>query len=372
MSTLSPDVDIYTTPVLQPPDGVTSDFSRPLSSVQLATIIVFSVTYFFATASLAIRYVTSVAVVRALEPDVVLITLAWGCSMGYFISVCFAMKYGWGSDAWDISINDLTGYYNYLLPTTLTYMWSPTLSKLSILSVLWRISSVQHFRLGVYIVSGMLLIYTITFTGLLSGPCNPKNVGGGTCLNNLAISQVVLNISTDLAIIILPIPTLYMLQMPFRKKVVAGAIMSLGSAVLLASVARAPYVKIMATDPNFSRRQAEAGVWSLVELNLGILCSNLMRMKPFLRAYLPKLLTILGLSSGSASNTPGHDMSTGHWSRRSHSRGYKLHSVGNENSQSKSMDAKNPNGIAVNINMQKPEKARPHRDDESTDSILGG
>jgi hypothetical protein len=109
-------------------------------------------------------------------------------------------------------------------------MWSPTLSKLSILSVLWRISSVQQFRLGVYIVSGMLLIYTITFTGLLSGPCNPKNVGGGTCLNNLAISQVVLNIATDLSIIILPIPTLYKLQMPFRKKVVAGAIMSLGSA----------------------------------------------------------------------------------------------------------------------------------------------
>ncbi|KAK7213016.1 hypothetical protein V2G26_020194 [Clonostachys chloroleuca] len=368
MQALSPEVDIYTTPVLQPPDGVISDFSRPLSSVQLATIIVFSVTYFFATASLAIRYVTSVALVRALEADVVLITLAWGCSMGYFISVCFAMKYGWGSDAWDISINDLTGYYNYLLPTTLTYMWSPTLSKLSILSVLWRISSVQHFRLGVYIVSGMLLIYTITFTGLLSGPCNPKNVGGGTCLNNLAISQVVLNIATDLSIIILPIPTLYMLQMPFRKKVVAGAIMSLGSAVLLASVARAPYVKIMATDPNFSRRQAEAGVWSLVELNLGILCSNLMRMKPFLRAYLPKLLTILGLSSGSASNTPGHDISTGHWSRKSHSRGYKLHSIGNENSQSKSLDA---DGMAVNIDMQKPEKTRARRDNESTDSILG-
>jgi hypothetical protein len=139
MQALSPEVDIYTTPVLQPPDGVTSDFSRPISSVQLATIIVFSVTYFFATASLAIRYVTSVAVVRALEADVgtwkakccselqvtcranssgnlVLITLAWGCSMGYFISVCFAMKYGWGSDAWDISINDLTGYYNVSKP----------------------------------------------------------------------------------------------------------------------------------------------------------------------------------------------------------------------------------------------------------------
>ncbi|KAJ4319331.1 hypothetical protein N0V84_006416 [Fusarium piperis] len=253
MAAVGSDVDIYNTPVVPPPNGETSNFNRTLSDVQLTTIVVFGVTYFLATVSMVLRYITSFIVVGSLEFDVVLITLSWGTALGYFISVCFMMKYGWGSHAWDITLAELTQY-----------------NKLAILTVLYRISPGRGFRIGVYAISGALLVYTITFTALLSGPCNPRDVGSGVCLNNLAIAQVVLNIATDLSILILPLPTLHKLQIPFRQKVVVGGIMSLGSAVLIASIARAPYVKIMATNIDFSRKQAEAGIWSLVELNIGI------------------------------------------------------------------------------------------------------
>ncbi|SCO03129.1 related to integral membrane protein [Fusarium fujikuroi] len=257
MATLDPGVNIYNTSVVLPPIGQESNFDRPLSDVQLATITVFAVTYFLATVSLALRYATSAQVVKEWELDVVLITLAWGAALGYFISVCFMMKYG-------------RARMLYLSPTPLAYMWSPTLTKLSILSILYRISPARGYQISVYVIAIALLVYTITFTVLLSGPCNPKDVGSGVCLNNLAISQVVLNIATDLSIIILPLPTLHNLQIPFRQKVVVGCILSIGSAVLIASIVRAPYVHIMATNPDFTRKQAEAGVWSLVELNMGI------------------------------------------------------------------------------------------------------
>lgn len=109
-------------------------------------------------------------------------------------------------------------------------MWSPTLTKLSILSVLYRISPARPHQYAVYIIAGSLLIYTITFTVLLAGPCNPRFNGSGVCLNNLAIAQVVLNIASDLAIIILPLPTLYNLQIRFRQKLVVAGILSVGSA----------------------------------------------------------------------------------------------------------------------------------------------
>lgn len=109
-------------------------------------------------------------------------------------------------------------------------MWSPTLTKLSILAVLHRISPAIWFRVGVYAISVSLLSYTIVFTALLSGPCNPVDAGASVCLNNLAYAQVALNIVTDLSIMVLPLPTLHKLQIPFRQKVVVGGILSLGSA----------------------------------------------------------------------------------------------------------------------------------------------
>ncbi|KAJ3540210.1 hypothetical protein NM208_g5164 [Fusarium decemcellulare] len=362
MAAMSSDVDIYTTPVVPAPDGETSNFNRTLSSVQLATIIVFGVTYSLATISMILRYITSFVVVGALEIDVVLITLSWGTALGYFISVCFMMKYGWGSHAWDISMAEIIEYNKYLSPTTLTYMWSPTLTKLSILTVLYRISPSRAYQIGVYAIGGSLVVYTVVFTALLSGPCNPRDVGSGVCLNNLAIAQVVLNIVTDLSILILPLPTLHKLQIPFRQKVVVGCIMSLGSAVLIASIARAPYVKIMATHLDFTRKQAEAGVWSLVELNIGIVCNNLMRLKPLLNRFLPRLLTILGFS-GRSSKRQGESSSraNGNWrvgGRPSHS--YQLRSL--ERGGSKKH-------VIQEVGFQSSDKEHS-RQNGSTDSIL--
>ncbi|KAH7131092.1 hypothetical protein EDB81DRAFT_696318 [Dactylonectria macrodidyma] len=359
------DIDIYTTPVVQPPEGETSNFNREWSSVQLATIIVFAITYFLATVSMVLRYITSAVIAKQWELDVVLITLAWGAALGYFISVSFCMQYGWGSHAWDITMAEISQYYNYLLPMTLTYMWSPTLTKLSILSVLHKISPSTKFRVGVYAISAMLISYTITFTVLLSGPCNPVDAGSGVCLNNLAIAQVVLNIFTDLAIMILPLPTLHKLQIPFRQKVVVGGILSLGSAVLIASIARAPYVKIMATSLDFSRKQAEAGVWSLVELNFGILCNNLMRLKPFLNRYLPKLLTILGLSSGRSKQQP-ESSSRGdrNWRRGKPAHSYQLRSL-----EAKEPRRKYDDPAIEEYAVESSDKAGS-RQNGSTDSIL--
>ncbi|ROT42261.1 hypothetical protein SODALDRAFT_341750 [Sodiomyces alkalinus F11] len=291
-------IDIYNTPVVPPPEGVTPDFDPSWTQVQVATIIVFGVTYSLATATQVLRYITSTFIVKALELDVVLVTLSWLTSLGYFISVAMCMHHGWGRHAWNVSIAEAANYNNYLLPITITYIWCPTLAKLAILSVLHRISNSLWFRGFLYFIVLTLVAYTTTFTGLLAGTCNPRELGSGICLNNIAIAQVALNIWSDVAIILLPIPTILRLHLPLRQRLVIAGILTLGSAVLITSIVRAPYIQILAESPDFSLKQAEAGVWSIVELNLGIVCANLMRMKPFLRRYLPVFLEKLGFSLG--------------------------------------------------------------------------
>lgn len=64
------DIDVYNTPVIPPPEGVTPDFDPSWLQVQVAIIAVFAVTYLLASVTQALRYITSLSIVKALELDI--------------------------------------------------------------------------------------------------------------------------------------------------------------------------------------------------------------------------------------------------------------------------------------------------------------
>jgi hypothetical protein len=164
------------------------------------------------------------------------------------------MPAGFGRNMYEVSQEQLMGYFSVchaslqtalheltrairqqLISLALTYLWPPTLTKLSILVLYWRISPSKPFRICIVILAVMLVGYTATFTVLFVGPCNPllATPESAICLNNIAVSQAVLNIVTDGLIIILPIPTIHKLNMPLKQRITVGLILGLGSAYVL-------------------------------------------------------------------------------------------------------------------------------------------
>lgn len=61
-------------------------------------------------------------------------------------------------------------------------------------------------------------------------------------------------------------------------------------------------MKLLVSSTDFTQTIAEIGVVSALELNLGIVCNNLTRMKPFISWYFLNLFIKLGLSTGNLSN----------------------------------------------------------------------
>lgn len=96
----------------------------------------------------------------------------------------------------------------------------------------------------------------------------------------------------------------------------------------------------MQNNPDVTYTQASAAVWSCLELNVGIICSCLATLKPFVRTHLPWLASLVGgiTSSGGTGDPSGHGKSSGMGGSKSGSnfnpfRGdranhsYQLHSV---------------------------------------------
>ncbi|KAH7144031.1 hypothetical protein EDB81DRAFT_797215 [Dactylonectria macrodidyma] len=308
-----------------PPEGVTPNFDTGWTSVNMAALIVFSITFTLATITLAIRYFTSAFIVRKLELDVVLITLSWLITITHFACMVVAIPLGWGKHTWDIPLSNAVAFQRATIPLLATYMACPAITKLAILSVLNRISPSKRFHFATYFIAALIVIYTIVYMALLGGPCNPLRQGSDTCIAKGAISHVALNVATDIAIIVLPLPTLWRLQMPFRQKIAAGGILTLGSAVLVASIARAPTVVALTPKADFTYKLAQSSVWSILEMNLGIVCCNIMRMKPFADRYFPSLTAMIGLSVTGSSNQTAPQGSSSHPSRANEpSRGTQL------------------------------------------------
>jgi hypothetical protein len=110
------------------------------------------------------------------------------------------------------------------------------LLKLSILFFYISIFTMPRIRMAVFVVIGLTaaLIVAVTFESFLL--CWPfaftwdKTIEGGVCgsSRNAYLAIAIVNLLIDLAVVSLPMPVLWKLQMPIRKKVTISAIIGLG------------------------------------------------------------------------------------------------------------------------------------------------
>ncbi|CAI7579420.1 uncharacterized protein N7487_006263 [Penicillium crustosum] len=296
-------MDLATTPGMPPPEGQESHFHEPYNSLQTGTVIAFGITYLIATIFLALRYFQAFKLTKKIEVDLITITISYGVALVYFVTVVNLMSYGWGKHMWNVSLEDLMEFNKRLLVNTLTYLICPCITKMAILSVLFQISPARVYRYLVVAVAVAIFAYTLTLCIITGGPCNPLHAGTTACLENVALSQAVLNIASDLAVIAIPIPTIHSLHFSAKQKLTVGCLLALGSGVIICSIARLPYVLLLGKTADTTYTEAILGVWSLVEVNLGIICACAMRFRRLIAVYLPRLSLFSSRSHGTAKIT---------------------------------------------------------------------
>ncbi|KAK4189911.1 hypothetical protein QBC35DRAFT_513783 [Podospora australis] len=294
-----------------PPPG---QLGAPYSELQMGTIIAFAITFAFASFLLALRYLQAFKIVKQVEPDLVILTISWGLALAYFLTMHKLMDHGWARHVYEI-VNplDFAKFNDLLLPNTLIYLITPAVTKMAMLVVLYKINPSLPYRITVAAIGIAIFGYTLTLTTLTGGPCSPKK-GTETikCLMNVATAQSILNIISDVAVILVPIPTIISLNLPPRQKMSVALILAVGSAVCVCSIARTPSVLRLETSTDMTHEEGILGVWSIVEVNLGIACGCGMRLKKLIVHYLPNLglgsLRSRGKSTPYASSTWGNSV----------------------------------------------------------------
>ena len=110
-------------------------------------------------------------------------------------------------------------------------------AKLAILICYLRISPQKSFHYAVYVAMFITVAYNLSLMLALIFGCSPiakawdLRIQTGSCINRPAVylSNAILNVATDFMILLLPVPMIRALKMPFRQKLLVAAMFSVGS-----------------------------------------------------------------------------------------------------------------------------------------------
>lgn len=96
------------------------------------------------------------------------------------------------------------------------------------------------------------------------------------------------SIAMDLIILLLPMPMIASLQLPFGQKAALMFVFALGGFVTITSILRMTTISISTQTPDTTYDIAST-LWTFIEANVGIICACLPMCRPLLTLFFPRI-----------------------------------------------------------------------------------
>ncbi|KAJ5770174.1 uncharacterized protein N7511_002225 [Penicillium nucicola] len=162
--------------------------------------------------------------------------------------------------------------------------------KVALLASYLRIGGfVNFYRLIIAIAIAICVATQLIFTFVISASCRPVAKQWdlslkGTCIDTVSFYYVAIagtNLGFDIAIIILPLPVLWKLQLQRRQKLVLTAVFTLGFFVTIIQIIRIFSVKNLKTVTDSQGLIC----WSIVEVSLGAIITCIPTYGPLFKSF---------------------------------------------------------------------------------------
>lgn len=204
-------------------------------------------------------------------------------------------------------------------------------SKTAILAFYLRIfgGTQRVLRLASWIILFVVNVGGLILTFVNAFQCNPivaaftKYTGPSQCFPMVIvfICSSPINIVTDLAMLLVPMPVLTAITLPRRQKLILLLTFSLGVFILIVDMVRVSYLEDAATSrpyapagPQFSYNHTRNGswdtslsfMWSAIDVNVSIVCACIPTLRPLVSKIMPSFVTGAGGEANKSSGRAPH------------------------------------------------------------------
>ncbi|KAF3042864.1 hypothetical protein E8E12_000618 [Didymella heteroderae] len=286
-------------PLFPAPEGYVVDLANPQQIGQAANFYIGVIGMILAALFLGIRIYTKVVLARNFSADDGALLVAW--SLSVTIQTMILYQYGrgtLGTHIWEIPASKINSTFNLISVCTILYCPFLAAAKFSLLFFYLKLSHLRWFRIAVYANMFLVVGYNIGLVFPLIFTCTPvmKNfdvfITGGSCLDRtpLYMATAVLNMITDILLLVLPLPMIVKLQMPVIQKAGLICVFGIGSATCVTSAVRLVLLFPMLRTIDQTWAIVTPGKWILIEANLVIITGALPTMRLFFRHVAPHFI----------------------------------------------------------------------------------
>ncbi|OTA93718.1 hypothetical protein M434DRAFT_395395 [Hypoxylon sp. CO27-5] len=211
--------------------------------------------------------------------------------LGYVMYICFAVsfslstRYGQGRHIL-LMTNPKAFTISNLLDMSF-YTWGMACIKFSILFLYHRIFPATRFRNALFIIGAIVTAWAIQAFFLSIFNCYPISVAWdhgikGTCIDYGTVTLItgIINIIIDFILLAAPMPLLWNLQMPRRKKILLSCVFAAGCVACVVSIARLFYARKVVVTYDASWDNVTAGILSGLEMCTGIVACCAITYRP--------------------------------------------------------------------------------------------
>ncbi|KAM5349722.1 hypothetical protein ACJ41O_006227 [Fusarium nematophilum] len=184
-------------------------------------------------------------------------------------------------------VNNLPYILKVTFSFTLIYLWALAALKLSQLFFYLRAFSVQ-LRNWIYSVIAIVVAWALAFTFVFIFLCDPVEQQWtleriGHCVDQILVLKCIImtNVVTDLFIVVLPIWTVWQLQMRRTEKIAVISCFALGLACCVIGIVRFWQIFVIDLIGNLTGTSLTTFMLCTVELMLAGLCINIPMLRPF-------------------------------------------------------------------------------------------
>ncbi|KAH6675008.1 hypothetical protein B0J14DRAFT_653183 [Halenospora varia] len=243
-----------------------------------------------------IRLIARVVILKNGGQDEIAIVASLICAFGLLAASLAEARFGLGKHVYELENDEIRNILKSLWVAIFFYTMSLTLTKLSIVLQYLRVFVGPRIRRACWATIWLILLYGFQATFISAFNCYPVSGFWDLSVKSKCISKEFLwffnasfNILTDIIIIGLPMPVVSNLQIPAKQKILIMAIFALGGFACLVSILRLHSLYVLSRSKDLTWDNTETGMWSNIEVNIGIICASAQTIRPIITRLFPRL-----------------------------------------------------------------------------------
>ncbi|KAJ4990484.1 cytidine and deoxycytidylate deaminase zinc-binding region [Stagonosporopsis vannaccii] len=278
-------------------------------------ILFASLTIVYATVCVfvALRFATRLLTKRVRSDDWCILA-ALLLATATYTSAYQMTRYNFGSHLWDLEPGQFQMALKYFYVCWNLYVVTLGLVKVSLIAFYLHVFHDRRFRIVCWIVLGYIILSSVIIQFLTIFSCTPiqsfwdRDIKG-TCLDVGAIgfANSANAILQDLMILIMPMPSLYRLQMKRWRKIAVAFMFAVGAFGCITTIIRLHYLAgfKISLDPTWD--YTNVTIWTGAELAAGIVCASLPAVRQLLVIILPSRFQTFLTNRSRSRSIPGPD-----------------------------------------------------------------